>query len=55
MYRPATTRSSAGFFSDRRAGDVFSRLGNDIDGVSTVVTDTVFGLVHNLLVTVAYL
>src|SRR5947208_10381632 len=32
-----------------------SRMSNDIDGVEDVVTDTVFGLVNNLLVGVATL
>jgi hypothetical protein len=40
------------FFTKSRSGDMMSRLSNDIDGVEDVVTDTVFGVVHNTLVTV---
>jgi len=43
------------FFTDRRAGDLLSRINTDIDGVEDVVTDTVFGLVSSALVTVATL
>ncbi|MDQ3152088.1 MAG: ABC transporter ATP-binding protein/permease [Actinomycetota bacterium] len=46
---------SVGFFTRTRAGDVLSRLNNDVGGVETVVADTAFGLVRNLLVTVAAL
>src|SRR5438445_3832592 len=46
---------SVGFFTKSRSGEVMSRLSNDVDGVEDVVTDTVFGLVRNLLVTVATL
>lgn len=46
---------SVGFFTRSRAGDVLSRLNNDVGGVQTVVADTVFGLVRNLLVAVATL
>ena len=44
-----------GFFTHRRAGDLLSRINTDIDGVEDVVTDTVFGLVSNALVTLATL
>ena len=44
-----------GFFTDRRAGDLLSRINTDIDGVEDVVTDTVFGLVSSVLVTIATL
>ncbi len=44
-----------GFFTDRKAGDLLSRINTDIDGVEDVVTDTVFGLVSSALVTVATL
>jgi ATP-binding cassette subfamily B protein len=44
-----------GFFTDRKAGDLLSRINTDIDGVEDVVTDTVFGLVSSVLVTVATL
>jgi ATP-binding cassette subfamily B protein len=46
---------SVGFFTKSRSGEVMSRLSNDVDGVEDVVTDTVFGLVRNLLVTLATL
>jgi ATP-binding cassette subfamily B protein len=44
-----------GFFTGHRAGDLLSRINTDIDGVEDVVTDTVFGLISNVLVTVATL
>jgi ATP-binding cassette, subfamily B, bacterial len=44
-----------GFFTHRKAGDLLSRINTDIDGVEDVVTDTVFGLVSNALVTIATL
>ena len=44
-----------GFFADRKAGDLLSRINTDIDGVEDVVTDTVFGLVSSVLTTVATL
>jgi ATP-binding cassette subfamily B protein len=44
-----------GFFTSHKAGDLLSRINTDIDGVEDVVTDTVFGLVANVLVTVATL
>jgi ATP-binding cassette subfamily B protein len=44
-----------GFFTDRRAGDLLSRINTDIDGVEDVVADTVFGLVSSILVTIATL
>jgi ATP-binding cassette, subfamily B, bacterial len=44
-----------GFFTDRKAGDLLSRINTDIDGVEDVVTDTVFGLVSGVLVTIATL
>ncbi len=43
------------FFTRRKAGDLLSRINTDIDGVEDVVTDTVFGLVSNALVTIATL
>jgi ATP-binding cassette subfamily B protein len=46
---------SVGFFTKSRSGEVMSRLTNDVDGVEDVVTDTVFGLFRNALVTVATL
>lgn len=44
-----------GFFTDRKAGDLLSRINTDIDGVEDVVADTVFGLASSALVTVATL
>jgi len=44
-----------GFFADRKAGDLLSRINTDIDGVEDVVTDTVFGLLSSVLVTIATL
>jgi len=44
-----------GFFTDRRSGDLLSRINTDIDGVEDVVTDTVFGLVSSVLVTITTL
>ena len=38
-----------GFFTSTRAGDILSRMNNDVGGVESVVTDTVFGLIANLL------
>src|SRR5207248_3245773 len=44
-----------GFFTGHKAGDLLSRINTDIDGVEDVVADTVFGLISNVLVTVATL
>jgi ATP-binding cassette subfamily B protein len=44
-----------GFFTGQKAGDLLSRINTDIDGVEDVVTDTIFGLISNILVTVATL
>lgn len=46
---------SLGFFTKSRSGDVLSRMGNDVNGVQDVVTETLFGLARNLLVTVSTL
>jgi ATP-binding cassette subfamily B protein len=43
------------FFTDRKAGDLLSRINTDIDGVDDVVTDTVFGLASSVMVTIATL
>jgi ATP-binding cassette subfamily B protein len=42
-----------GFFTGHKAGDLLSRINTDIDGVEDVVTDTVFGLISNVIVTAA--
>jgi ATP-binding cassette subfamily B protein len=44
-----------GFFTGHKAGDLLSRINTDIDGVEDVVTDTVFGLISNALVSGATL
>jgi ATP-binding cassette, subfamily B, bacterial len=44
-----------GFFTGHKAGDLLSRINTDIDGVEDVVADTVFGLISNVLVTLATL
>jgi ATP-binding cassette subfamily B protein len=44
-----------GFFTHHKTGDLLSRINTDIDGVEDVVTDTVFGLVSNALVTMTTL
>ncbi len=41
---------SVGFFTANRSGEVLSRLTNDVRGIDNVVTDTLFGVVSNLLV-----
>ncbi len=46
---------SLGFCTKSRSGDVLSRMGNDVNGVQDVVTETLFGLARNLLVTISTL
>ena len=46
---------SVGWFTRSRSGELMSRLSNDIDAVTDVVTDTVFGLARNLFTTIATL
>jgi ATP-binding cassette subfamily B protein len=41
---------SVGFYTHNRAGEVMSRIGNDVNGVENVVADSVFGVVRNALV-----
>ncbi|PZR94327.1 MAG: ABC transporter [Candidatus Nephthysia bennettiae] len=41
---------SMGFFTHSRSGDLLSRMDNDVGGIEDVVSDTVFGLVTNVLV-----
>jgi hypothetical protein len=38
-----------GVFTHSRSGDLLSRLNNDVGGIADVVSDTVFGLVSNLI------
>jgi ATP-binding cassette subfamily B protein len=42
-------KQSIGFFTRSRTGDVMSRLTNDVNGIQTVVSDTVFNLVQNVV------
>ena len=42
-------RQSIGFFTRSRTGDVMSRLTNDVNGIQSVVSDTVFNLVQNVV------
>lgn len=46
---------SVGFFTSTRTGDLLSRMNNDVGGVETVVSDTVFGLVGDGLILVSTL
>ncbi len=51
-------KQSIAFFTSTRTGDVMSRLSNDVNGVQSVVSDTIFSLVNNLVIlisTVAYM
>ena len=41
-------RMSLRFFTDTRTGEIQSRIGNDVNGVQSVVTDTASSLVSNL-------
>jgi ATP-binding cassette, subfamily B, bacterial len=41
---------SVAFFTRTRTGDVMSRLSNDVNGVQSVVSDTIFSLVSNVVV-----
>lgn len=41
---------SVGFYTSAPAGEVMSRMTNDIEGVDDVVTETVFGVVSNAIV-----
>ncbi|MGH7904279.1 MAG: ABC transporter ATP-binding protein [Candidatus Dormibacteraceae bacterium] len=42
-------RQSVAFFTRTRTGDVMSRLSNDVNGVQSVVSDTVFSLIQNAI------
>ncbi len=46
---------SLGFYTSNRAGEVMSRIGNDINGIENVVADTVFGVARNAIVAVSTL
>src|SRR5919109_3693984 len=41
---------SVGFYTHNRAGEVMSRIGNDVNDIENVVADSVFGVVNNALV-----
>jgi ATP-binding cassette subfamily B protein len=41
---------SVGFYTHNRAGEVMSRIGNDVNDIENVVADTVFGVANNALV-----
>ncbi len=41
---------SVDFFTDRRTGDVMSRMGTDVEGIGDVVEDTLSGLVSNVFI-----
>jgi ATP-binding cassette, subfamily B, bacterial len=41
---------SVGFYTHNRAGEVMSRIGNDVNDIENVVADIVFGVVRNALV-----
>jgi hypothetical protein len=42
-------RQSVGFFTSRRSGDLLSRMSNDVGGIQDVVSETVFGLVSDVV------
>ena len=41
---------SVGFYTHHRAGEVMSRIGNDVNDIESVVAQTVFGVVNNAIV-----
>jgi ATP-binding cassette subfamily B protein len=46
---------SVGFYTRNRAGEVMSRIGNDVNGIENVVADTIFGVARNAIVAVSTL
>lgn len=46
---------SMDFFTDRRTGDVLSRINNDVAGIEDVIGETVFGLAESAVVGVSTL
>jgi len=42
-------RQSVGFFTSRRSGDLLSRMSNDVGGIQDVVSETVFGLMSDVI------
>src|SRR5438132_7452903 len=45
----ASLGQSVGFFTSRRSGDLLSRMSNDVGGIQDVVSETVFGLVSDVI------
>ena len=43
-------KQSMAFFTATRTGHVMSRLSNDVNGVQSVVSDTIFSLVNNVVI-----
>lgn len=43
------------FFTATRTGEILSRLSNDVNGVQSVVTDTISGVVNNIVVVISTL
>jgi ATP-binding cassette subfamily B protein len=41
---------SVGFYTHNRAGEVMSRIGNDVNDIDNVIAQTVFGVVNNALI-----
>jgi ATP-binding cassette subfamily B protein len=41
---------SVGFYTHNRAGEVMSRIGNDVNDIENVVADTILGVANNALV-----
>ncbi len=48
-------KQSVGFFTSRRSGDLLSRMSNDVGGIQDVVSETVFGLVSDVITVVSTL
>jgi ATP-binding cassette subfamily B protein len=48
-------RQSIGFFTRSRTGDLMSRVSNDVGGIDTMVSDTVFGSIQGVIVTITTL
>jgi ATP-binding cassette, subfamily B, bacterial len=46
-------QQSIAFFTATRTGDVMSRLSNDVNGVQSVVSDTIFSLVNNVVILIS--
>ena len=46
---------SVDFFTDRRSGDILSRINNDVSGIEDVVGETIFGIAEDVIVGVSTL